>query len=86
VVNGLVLLPLSFLGCVYYPYSALAGIPWLQFVSLLDPVTYLSEGLRAALTPGIAHLSPAVVLPVLLGGGCLAGYLGMLGFTRRTVT
>jgi ABC-2 type transport system permease protein len=85
VVNGLVLLPLLFLGCVYYPYSALVGMPWLQLVSLLDPVTYLSEGLRAALTPGVAHLPSAVVLSVPLGGGVLAGYLGVLGFTRRTL-
>jgi ABC-2 type transport system permease protein len=85
-VNGLVLLPLSFLGCVYYPHSALAGLPLLRFVSLLDPVTYLSESLRAALTPGVPHLPPAVTLPALLGGALLAGYLGMLGFTRRTQT
>jgi ABC-2 type transport system permease protein len=61
-------------------------MPWLQLGSLLDPVTYLSEGLRAALTPDVAHLPSAVVLPALLAGGVLAGYLGMLGFTRRTVT
>ena len=81
-----VLLPLSFLGCVYYPYSALADLPWLRFVSLLDPVTYLSEALRAVLTPDVPHLPSAVVLPVLLGGALLAGYLGMLGYLRRTRT
>lgn len=86
VVNSLLLLPLTFLGCVYYPFAALGELPWLQTVSLLDPVTYLSEALRAALTPDVPHLPAAVTLPVLLGCGLLAGYLGALGFARRPRT
>ena len=44
-----VLVPLTFLGCVYYPWEAMDGIRWLQILVLLNPMVYVSEGLRAAL-------------------------------------
>jgi hypothetical protein len=51
------LIPIQFLGCVYYPWSALQHIPWVQIVTLIDPLTYLTEGSRAALTPQVPHMS-----------------------------
>ena len=85
-VNGLVLLPMSFLGCIYYPWSALHAIPWLQAVSLADPVTYLAEALRASLTPGVTHLPAIVTVPALLLGTAVTGLFGARCFHRRTHT
>ena len=48
---GVVVMPITFLGCVYYPWAALDSIKWLQKAVLLNPIVYMSEGLRAALTP-----------------------------------
>jgi hypothetical protein len=45
-------MPITFLGCVYYPWAALTHIKWLQIGVLINPIVYMSEGLRAALTPG----------------------------------
>ena len=59
VMFALVLLPMTMLGCVYYPWAALRHVRWLQIVVLLNPMVYVSEGLRAALTPQLAHM-PAV--------------------------
>ena len=47
---GIVVLPLTFLGCIYYPWSSLAPIQWLQIVVLVNPLVYMCEGFRAALT------------------------------------
>ena len=42
--------PLMWLGCTLFPWSALHVIPWVQDLALADPLTYASEGLRAAVT------------------------------------
>ena len=54
---GVVVMPITFLGCVYYPWAALGKDPhihWLQVAVLLNPIVYMSEGLRAALDAGAA--------------------------------
>ena len=82
---SVVVLPLTFLGAVYYPWAALDAVPWLQWLVLLTPLVYVSEGLRAALTPSIPTMSPGVVLLALaLSTGVLA-LVGLRGFVRRTV-
>lgn len=68
--------PLTFLGCVYYPWSALAPVRWLQIAVLVNPVVYLAEGLRAALTPDVPHMGAAIYLSV---GTVLALALSALG-------
>ena len=65
---AVVLLPLTMLGCVYYPWSALHVIRWLQIVVLVNPMVYMTEGLRAALTPGLGHMPLWAILVALIGG------------------
>ena len=48
---AVILLPATMLGCVYYPWAALHHIRWLQIAVLINPMVYMSEGLRAVLTP-----------------------------------
>jgi ABC-2 type transport system permease protein len=59
---SIIVTPLTFLGCVYYPWQSLASLPVLQYAVLVNPVVYISEGLRDALTPNIPHMSPVVFL------------------------
>ncbi|MEU3690700.1 ABC transporter permease [Streptomyces narbonensis] len=77
--------PLAMLGCAYFSWESLDGTPWLQVLTLIDPVTYMSEALRAVLTPDVAHLPLAVSLPVLLTGTAVLGLSGLLRFRRRAV-
>src|ERR1700740_3180514 len=51
-----ILLPAQMLGCVYYPWAALHSIRWLQILVLINPMVYMSEGLRAVLTPSLPHM------------------------------
>lgn len=53
---GILVTPLIFLGCVYYPWATLDSVRWVQIVTLLTPLVYASEGLRAALTPEVQHM------------------------------
>ncbi|HLY32432.1 MAG TPA: ABC transporter permease [Ktedonobacterales bacterium] len=48
---ALIFTPLLFTGCSYYPWGSLGGIKWFQVLTLFNPLTYGSEGLRYAMTP-----------------------------------
>jgi ABC-2 type transport system permease protein len=82
---GVVVIPITFLGCVYYPWAALTHIRWLQIVVLLNPIVYMSEGLRAALTPSLPHMNPILILSMLVASLCLLTWVGVRGFLRRVI-
>jgi ABC-2 type transport system permease protein len=82
---AVILLPATMLGCVYYPWSALHHIEWLQILVLINPMVYMSEGLRAVLTPVLGHMPLWGVLLALVGGTAVIGYLGTRTFTKRVL-
>ena len=82
---AVILLPATMLGCVYYPWSALHHIEWLQILVLINPMVYMSEGLRAVLTPELGHMPLWAVLLALVGGTVVFGYLGTRTFTNRVL-
>ena len=83
---GMVLLPMTMLGCVYYPWSALDGIRWLQVASLFNPLVYVSEGLRSALTPDVPHMPAWAFLLAIVGGTVLLTWAATRTFTKRVLT
>jgi ABC-2 type transport system permease protein len=85
-VFGVVVVPITFLGCVYYPWAALGHLRWLQIGVLVNPIVYISEGLRAALTPTMGHMPDAMILLLLVFFLALLTWLGMRGFRRRVVS
>lgn len=85
VLFGVIVVPLTFLGCVYYPWTALESIRWLQILVLVNPLVYLSEGFRAALTPA-DHMSLLAVYPVLLGFTGVLGWRALTQFRGRVLT
>jgi len=82
---AVVLLPLTMLGCVYYPWSALHVMRWLQIVVLINPMVYMTEGLRAALTPGLGHMPLWAILVALIGGTVVFGSLAVRTFHNRVI-
>ncbi len=84
-VFAVVLLPVTMLGCVYYPWSALHVIRWLQVIVLVNPMVYMTEGLRAALTPGIGHMALWAIMLALVGGTVVFGSLAVRTFRNRVV-
>jgi ABC-2 type transport system permease protein len=83
---GVVVVPITFLGCVYYPWAALNHIRWLQIGVLVNPIVYMSEGLRAALTPSLGHMNDVFILVGLVGFLALLTWVGMRGFQRRVLS
>ncbi len=81
---GVVVMPITFLGCVYYPWAALDKLKWLQMAVLVNPIVYMSEGLRSALT-SMPHMSPVLIVSMLTFFLILLTWLGVRGFLRRVI-
>jgi ABC-2 type transport system permease protein len=83
---SMVLTPMIFFGCIYYPWSALASFPILQKVVLANPLVYASEGLRGTLVPQFPHLPVIVVFLGLVIFDALLLIVGLRQFRRKAVT
>jgi ABC-2 type transport system permease protein len=82
---GAIVLPVTFFGAVYYPWTALTPIPWLKYLALANPLVYISEGLRAALTVGVPHMNLWLVVAAMSGFILALGTVGIRGFRRRVI-
>jgi ABC-2 type transport system permease protein len=82
---GVVVMPITFLGCVYYPWAKLDQIRWLQIGVLVNPIVYMSEGLRSALTPAVPHMPHILILSMLTFFLILLTWLGIRGFLKRVI-
>jgi ABC-2 type transport system permease protein len=83
---SLVLAPMIFFGCTYYPWQALASFPILKRLVLVNPLVYASEGFRSALVPQFPHLPQVAIVTalVLFNAGFLA--FGLYRFKRKALT
>jgi ABC-2 type transport system permease protein len=82
---AVIVVPLTMLGCVYYPWATLEPIRWLQLLVLLNPLVYMSESLRMVMTPQLPHMALAAILLALVGGTIALATLGVRLFTRRVL-
>jgi ABC-2 type transport system permease protein len=87
---GFIVLPLTFLGGTYYPWTSLAavkiwGFPWLQALVCLNPLIYVTEGFRAALTTA-PHMQLYVIYIVLIAFCALFLWAGIRGFYSRVLS
>jgi len=83
---GMVITPMIFFGCTYYPWSALKTFPILQKAVLINPLVYASEGMRATLAPQFPHLSVKAVLLALLFFDVLLLVVGLRQFENKAVS
>jgi ABC-2 type transport system permease protein len=83
---AVVVVPITFLGCVYYPWAMMHPVRWLQILVLANPLVYMSEGLRAALTPDLPHMPVWAFLGALSTATLLLGAVGVRAFVRRTIS
>jgi ABC-2 type transport system permease protein len=85
-VFSIIVVPITFLGCVYYPWAQLDKIRWLQFAVLFNPIVYMSEGLRASVTPSVAHMPWWAILVALVFFTAALGRWGLKGFVGRVLS
>lgn len=82
---SVVILPITFLGATYFPWAALDAIPWLQWASLANPLVYMAEGFRMAITPDLPHMPPWGIYSALLSFAVIVTLVGIAGFRRRVL-
>jgi ABC-2 type transport system permease protein len=87
---GFVVLPLTFLGGTYYQWTRLSsvqfhGVHWLQILVLVNPLIYVTEGMRAGLTHA-SHMHLYIIYPVLIGFCATFLTLGLRKFSSRVLS
>jgi ABC-2 type transport system permease protein len=82
---ALILTPLLFTGASQYPWASLDQLRWFQVVTALNPLTYVSEGMRAALEPAVPHIPPWISVLVLAAALAAFTVIGIRLFLRRAI-
>ena len=85
-VFSLLVIPMTFLGCVYYPWATLQNIAWLKWAIVINPLVYLSEGLRLSMAKGVPHMPVLAIYAAIIGFTVLLLRWGIEGFRRRVLT
>ena len=85
VVFALVLTPLLFTGCSQYPWPSLSRLEWFKWLTTLNPLTYVSEAMRAALVPATPHMEPWICITMSLVFLGTFTAIGITGFLRRAI-
>jgi ABC-2 type transport system permease protein len=82
---GIIVAPMIMFGCAYYPWRGLDAVPAMKYAVLVNPLTYIAEGLRGVLIPDLPHMPlPAV----LVGLAVITGVfwrLGLRAFMKRAL-
>jgi ABC-2 type transport system permease protein len=84
-VFSLLVIPMTFLGCVYYPWTSLGPVPWLKWLVTINPLVYLSEGLRMALASNVPHMAPVAIYGMMTLFAALLLKFGIDGFRKRVL-
>jgi ABC-2 type transport system permease protein len=83
---SVILAPMIMFGCTYYPWIGLDHVPAMKYAVLINPLVYVSEGMRGALTPNVPHMPMLVLLAALLVILTIFMWLGLRAFHRRAIT
>src|SRR5690606_33629736 len=82
---SLIIAPMLMFGCAYYPWRGLDAVPAVKYGVLVNPMVYVAEAMRGALTPSLPHMPLLVSCSAIL---LLTGVFMMLGlrsFRRRSL-
>ena len=85
IVFALVLTPLLFTGSTQFPWASLDRLRWFQVGCAVNPLTYVSEGVRGTMLDDVPHIAPGICAVVLLGFLALFTTTGIRGFRRRAI-
>jgi len=82
---SVIVAPMIFFGCAYYPWRGLDKVPVVKYLVLLNPLVYVAEGLRGVMTPDTPHMSLGVVIVALIVLAGAGRMLGMRSFYKRAI-
>jgi ABC-2 type transport system permease protein len=82
---AVVLGPLMLFGCAYYPWAGLRVLGVFQYVFLINPLVFMSEAMRMAVTPDVPHMPIPLMLTGAFGFTAAFTVLGARSFRRKTI-
>lgn len=83
---AVILMPLMFTGSTQFPWHALEHLRWFQVVCAINPLTYVSEGMRDLLIGDEVRSIPLWLdIPIILVALAIFGTIGIKGFMRRAL-
>ena len=82
---SVIVAPMIFFGCAYYPWRGLDKVPVVKYLVLINPLVYVAEGLRGVMTPAVPHMSLGVVTVALVVLAAAGWMLGMRSFYKRAI-
>jgi ABC-2 type transport system permease protein len=82
---SVIVAPMLFFGCAYYPWRGLDVVPVMKYLVLANPMVYVAEGMRGALTPAVPHMPLTVVGVALVIVVAVFWTLGMRSFYKRAI-
>lgn len=80
-----IIAPMMFFGCAYYPWRGLDAVPVMKYAVLINPLVYVAEGMRGALTPEQPHMPLLVSMSALLVIVTLFWFAGYRSFHKRAI-
>jgi ABC-2 type transport system permease protein len=83
---GVIIAPMVMFGCTYYPWRGLDAVPLVKWLITNNPLVYVSEALRGALTPSIPHMPLYVTLGMLALLTAIFTGIGLRSFRKRAVS
>ena len=91
VIFALIFTPLIFTGCTFYPWASLNAITWYQVLTLFNPLTYASEGMRYAMIPPVhGQAQPTLAMGWIVLTLCslfiVSLWGGIIFFRRRVIS
>lgn len=82
---SVIVAPMLFFGCAYYPWRGLDVVPLMKYAVLVNPMVYVSEGMRGALTPGVPHMALPLVVGALVVIAGAFWFMGIRSFYKRAI-
>jgi ABC-2 type transport system permease protein len=83
---SIIVAPMIFFGCAYYPWRGLDRIPALKYAVLVNPLVYVAEGMRGVLTPSLPHMSLWIVSLALAALTAVFWRVGVRTFEKRAIS
>jgi ABC-2 type transport system permease protein len=85
VMFAVIFVPLMFTGSAQFPWRSLDHVRAFQILCAVNPLTYVSEGIRASLVPSVPHLPYWLSVLVTVVAVAVFGWTGMRGFLHRAL-
>ena len=82
---SVIIAPMMFFGCAYYPWRGLDVVPVLKYLVLINPLVYVAEGMRGSLTPEVPHMPLWVTMLALLVVATIFWIAGLRSFRKRAI-